>query len=111
MPAKDDDDEIDLKAAVRMAKVKPLPFAMAPGRTGLVFLSDKRKKSSDLAMKVKKAGGESAKLVHGNMTVEGSVLKLTVEGNVSAPLLKLMKETLKAQGISLKPKAGDLEAE
>jgi hypothetical protein len=111
VPGKDDDDEIDMKTAVRMAKSKPTPFAMAPGKTGLVFLSDKRKKSADLAAKVKKAGGESAKLVHGTMAVDGSVLKLTVEGNISAPLLKLLKETLKSQGISLKPKAGDLEAE
>lgn len=107
----DDEDEIDLKKAVREAKQKPLNFAMSTSRSGFLFSSHKLKDYETLAMKLKKTPGcEAQNMTCGQMRVDGSEVHLNTFGKKVKPqVIKAFKEMLKSQQISLKPKADEAE--
>ena len=87
----------ELKKLIKVAKQRPLAFAVVPGKTDEDFLfSLHRKRSADVLGKGLKKEGTGDKYAFGLCAVEGKVMTLTCERELPN-LAKRLKKWLKSQ--------------
>ena len=107
----------DLKTLLRKARQKDLPFGLCLGKKpeeNIMVLD--LKKSSEVLMRTAKAEGETSKLTHGMVGVQGKIMSLTLSGKMLPGLAKnmkvfLTKSKLKMKVVILDPDGHELESE
>ena len=98
------DDAIDeLTALLKKARQKDLPFGLCLGKKpeDNVMVLD-LKKSSEVLMRTAKKDGETSKVTHGQVGVQGKIISMTLGGKMLPGLAKNMKMFLNKNKIKMK---------
>lgn len=98
-----DDAISELTKLIKKARQQDLPFGLCLGKKpedNFMVLS--LKKSSDVLMRQAKQEGETSKVTHGMIAVQGKIMSATLEGKMLPGLAKNMKIFLNKIGIKMK---------